>query len=471
MNDRVKTGVDSLDSNLQGGFPRGGMILLSGNPGTGKTLLSGEFLYHGAETDENGLYVSFSEGRQSFLECMKRVGRDFTSPGVRDRLEILDLLTVKEEGIETLLEMITGRIEALTIERLVIDSFTAMTSAFNRTIDARITLHILGKVVRQTGCTTILITEIPTGTETIGLGIEEFIADGIIILRRHTQGGGVIRQLEVAKMRGTQLRSPIQLFTLHEGFNILPKFNMTQPREPRRFQTIRDNQSHYSTGHRQLDEILGGFRRGDTILVELGADISPMVPALLFGPLRANFITQGRGVMMLPSGGESVERIIGFGERYGITREEHDSLMRIAVTHPEAEGKPYLLPLDPYDLKTSHRLWVEEEKRLMEATGKPILKIKYIDSACNIWPVERVRWVCDTESMLTKNKGNLFLLLIRPGTPELAQHSSNISNTHIKVTNNQGVILFQGIRPRTPIYALQATDTGGYPRLKFTPLQ
>jgi KaiC/GvpD/RAD55 family RecA-like ATPase len=96
MNDRVKTGVDSLDSNLQGGFPRGGMILLSGNPGTGKTLLSGEFLYHGAETDENGLYVSFSEGRQSFLECMKRVGRDFTSPGVRDRLEILDLLTVKE---------------------------------------------------------------------------------------------------------------------------------------------------------------------------------------------------------------------------------------------------------------------------------------------------------------------------------------------------------------------------------------
>jgi hypothetical protein len=73
--------------------------------------------------------------------------------------------------------------------------------------------------------------------------------------------------------------------------------------------------------------------------------------------------------------------------------------------------------------------------------------------------------------MLTKNKGSLFLLLIRPGTPELAQHASNISNTHIKVTNNQGVILFQGIRPRTPIYALQATDTGGYPRLKFTPLQ
>jgi circadian clock protein KaiC len=75
----------------------------------------------------------------------------------------------------------------------VIDSFTALSNAFTKTIDARVTLHILSKILSHTHCTTLLVTEIPTGSNKIGLGVEEFVAGGVIALRREFLNGGVFR--------------------------------------------------------------------------------------------------------------------------------------------------------------------------------------------------------------------------------------------------------------------------------------
>ena len=59
---RVPTGINSLDALIEGGFPRGSLILLAGNPGTGKTIFSMQFLFKGAEDyGESGIYVSFAE--------------------------------------------------------------------------------------------------------------------------------------------------------------------------------------------------------------------------------------------------------------------------------------------------------------------------------------------------------------------------------------------------------------------------
>lgn len=136
------------------------MILLGGNPRTGKTIFSAEFLYHGArDFFENGLYVSFSEGREAFITNMSSLGLDFEELEGQGRFEILDLVTAKEAGLDTLMEMMTSDINTLGVERLVIDSFTAMANAFAKPIDVRIALHLLSKIVRQSSCTTIVITE------------------------------------------------------------------------------------------------------------------------------------------------------------------------------------------------------------------------------------------------------------------------------------------------------------------------
>lgn len=186
---RIPTGIYGLDNLIGGGFPKGDLILLAGNPGTGKTIFSAQFLYRGAaEFGDKGIYVSFAESREVFYSHMLSFGFDFAKLEREGKFKFLDMVTTREGGVSTVMEMVLGEIHALGAKRLVLDSFSAMASAFKEPIDARIIVHtILSKIVRQAGCTTLLLVEIPTGMEQVGLGIEEFVADGVITLKR----GGV----------------------------------------------------------------------------------------------------------------------------------------------------------------------------------------------------------------------------------------------------------------------------------------
>jgi len=110
---------------------------------------------------------------------------DFEELEKEGKVKILDMLTVKESSAPDVLNRIVEEALSLKAKRLVIDSFSALAQAFKEKIEARIILHtILGKIVKSAGCTTILIVEIPYGQESVGLGIEEFVADGIFLLKR-----------------------------------------------------------------------------------------------------------------------------------------------------------------------------------------------------------------------------------------------------------------------------------------------
>jgi len=65
---KVKSGVDGLDEVIEGGFPRGSLIVLAGEPGTGKTVFSMQFLVKGVELNESGVYVSFAEAKNTLIE-------------------------------------------------------------------------------------------------------------------------------------------------------------------------------------------------------------------------------------------------------------------------------------------------------------------------------------------------------------------------------------------------------------------
>jgi len=204
LDDRVPTGIEGLDDLIEGGFPRGSLILLAGSPGSGKTIASAQYLYHGVtKLKEKGIYVSFAERKETFFKNMKRFGLDFEMLENQGNFRFLDIMTCSENAIDSAFNMILGEVSATHAKRLVIDSFSAMAQAFKKKIDTRIMVHLLEKMMRETDCTTLMVVEIPIGSAMIGIGIEEFVADGIILFEIVGEKTGIRKRALIRKMRGT----------------------------------------------------------------------------------------------------------------------------------------------------------------------------------------------------------------------------------------------------------------------------
>ena len=205
MTKTTPTGIYGLDEMISGGFPKKRIILVLGSPGAGKTTIAAQFMFEGAlKFGEKGLYVCFAETRDSLLRNLQRFGWDFEKLEREGMIGILDLSTTKEPGIQSNLNLILDTISELSAKRLVIDSFTAFSMALSEPTDVRFLIHLLYRFLQRVGCTTIMISDTPWGSQTIGSGVEEFIADGIILMQtRFDENGNLRRTLHILKMRST----------------------------------------------------------------------------------------------------------------------------------------------------------------------------------------------------------------------------------------------------------------------------
>lgn len=204
MNERIPTGINGLDKLVEGGFPRGSLIVLAGSPGSGKTIASAQYIYHGAtKFGENGVYISFGERKEVFFENMERFGLDFRELEKKRKFMFLDLMTTSNAAVSDTLEIALEEVRRMQAQRLVLDSFTALASSFSNKVEARIILHLIEKLMRDIGCTTLLLVEIPMGQAGLGLGFEEFVSDGIILFETVEVRSGIQKRSIIRKMRGT----------------------------------------------------------------------------------------------------------------------------------------------------------------------------------------------------------------------------------------------------------------------------
>jgi circadian clock protein KaiC len=249
--ERISTGISGLDSLIEGGIPKGFTVLVAGNPGTGKTILTSHFLYDGLMKNQNGIYVSFSEADYSFYNNTDRLGMDFKEFQKQNKFSFLDFAAVTQHGIQDALEEVLATIKETNAKRVVIDSFTAILHSFGNLNEARIALHVvLGKMLRAQGVTTLVIGEVPSGINNIGSGFEEFVADGIIKLE-HGIGNASPFTVKVIKMRTTLIDRQTHVGLINEhGLMILP----IQPIEL--YNII--SSTRVPTGVLGLDERIGG---------------------------------------------------------------------------------------------------------------------------------------------------------------------------------------------------------------------
>jgi circadian clock protein KaiC len=222
--ERVSSGISTLDALIEGGIPRGFTVLVAGNPGTGKTILTTHFLYEGLLRGEAAIYVSFSESKSQFYEIFNRFGMKFADFEKDNKFAYLDFSSVTKEGITDALEEVLNVSRNIGARRLVIDSFSAILLAFDNINEARIALQVvLGKMLRSEGITNMLITEVPMGSKNIGSGMEEFVADGIIELG-HGSTNAIPATLRVVKMRATSIDREIHVaFIGEKGMVVYPK--------------------------------------------------------------------------------------------------------------------------------------------------------------------------------------------------------------------------------------------------------
>jgi len=477
---RVPTGIDGLDPLIEGGFPRGSLVLLAGNPGTGKTVFGMQFLYKGAENySENGIYVSFAENEDTIVHNISKLfGRDLRKREEEyGKVKILDFTTVTEKGLSTILEMILEEVTALKAKRLVIDSFSAMAQAFKEPIEARIILHnILGKLVRQLECTTILIVEVPTGTEEIGISIEEFVADGVIILRKDDYDGRLIREIEIEKLRGTKIERQKFLFTLNKGFQVFPPFFLKKVVDPEEFEPTRGTKTHYPSGIPELDEILGGegYPRGCSVLYELGENVPVDALDAVVNPTLANFIMRNRGVIAIPVieyGPEDIRKMVS-----SFTGEEKFDEFARVLSYPNPlmdMNKSYIIVWrDPTEenigaIENFNR-YIQTAVELSSRTGKNVVHLLSGETLAYI--VERFTPAVIGRSVIANRLGkDLLIYVSKPSIPEMTKVFADTVSIHFKIEERNGSMILFGKKPKTIIYNVEPDASRGC-RVKLTPI-
>src|SRR3989449_168589 len=213
--ERCVTGIDAIDHILNGGIPRGNTVLISGSVGTGKTSMCIEFLIRGALEGENSLYLSVTEPTDKLL--MNVIPFDFFDDKLakQGKLQFVDLPKIYQElGIDKeeidfeqarlLADTIAGMVENQKIRRLVLDSVTSVCYRIKDQERIRDFLLRLGTVLSAKGCTSLLVSEIRSSEEGYShWGVEEALADGVIVTGNLERRGDLLRTLQIVKMRGT----------------------------------------------------------------------------------------------------------------------------------------------------------------------------------------------------------------------------------------------------------------------------
>ena len=266
---KCPTGIIGLDEITGGGLPQGRPTLVCGGAGCGKTFLGMEFLVRGAsQYDEPGVFVSFEESEKDLLENFTSNGFDLHAMLAKNKIAIdhvfIDRKEIEETGeydLEGLFIRLDMAIKEVKAKRVVLDTIESLFSSFSNEGILRAELRRLFRWLKDKGLTAIITAE--RGKETFTRhGLEEYVADCVILLDHRVEKQLSTRRLRIVKYRGSAHGVDEYPFLIYRtGFSMLPitSLGLKQAVSPERI----------SSGIDRLDAMLSGrgYYRGSTILV------------------------------------------------------------------------------------------------------------------------------------------------------------------------------------------------------------
>jgi KaiC/GvpD/RAD55 family RecA-like ATPase len=204
---------------LDGGFNNGRVVLVLGEPGTGKTILCSQFLYSGAtQQNEKGVFIGMNEPKPRFMSEMRNLGMDFAKLEKEGKFSYVDATEVRripeqarvgripvggrELGLVNLIDLIQEGIDKVSPKRVVVDSVSDLVFRFPKVEERRTVVLDIVEALQSTKATCLLTSEVLSTGENRTLQPEEYLAEGVIFLRTTRKG---VRSIQILKMRGTKV--------------------------------------------------------------------------------------------------------------------------------------------------------------------------------------------------------------------------------------------------------------------------
>jgi circadian clock protein KaiC len=284
---KILTGIIGLDEVLDGGVPRGRVLLVTGTAGTGKTVFLNEFLYRGiTQFNQNGVFVTFEETPRDIIANVRSFGWNYISLIKKKELAFVDAAPGEELVLETgtqydltpLVKRIEYAIGKVNAKRVVVDSIGALFSRFSNKDVVRTALYRIFAKLKETGVTSLITSEKTEREEISRYGVEEFVADGVIELGLFKGQQRFVRRLFIKKLRGMGYRSGIMEFEIEgDGLRVFPKI----PVENLMAKT--DFRIRKRFGIQKLDELLGGgIPQGHLLMISGNTGTGKTVLAMQF---------------------------------------------------------------------------------------------------------------------------------------------------------------------------------------------
>jgi circadian clock protein KaiC len=270
MLSKAPTGIAGLDEITGGGLPAGRPSLICGNAGCGKTMLAMEFLVRGAtQFGEPGVFMMFEENAAELTANVRSLGFDLEKLAAQKKIA-LDYVHIErsefeetgEYDLEGLFIRLGHAIDSIGAKRVVLDTVEALFAGLPNHAVLRAELRRLFRWLKDRGVTAIITGERGEGNAITRYGLEEYVADCVIILDQRIQEQISTRRLRVLKYRGTAHGMNEYPFLIGaHGFSVLPITSLQLDHEV--------SMQRVPTGIARLDEMLGGsgIFRGSSVLV------------------------------------------------------------------------------------------------------------------------------------------------------------------------------------------------------------
>jgi len=235
MMERISTGVYSkdkkisLDNYLNGGIPKGNIILVTGASGTGKSTFCYQVILEQAKQGKICYYVAFDQTKKDVLDNAKSTDTDLKNKNIfiqtYDELQGLVIDNLVEKLAQSKIDFvvldslasITGVLPEEEFAKIsqgkIMDNYIPLMTSESRVI--RRSIRRLVMALKKSGVTVLMINELPEGTKRLSKDDEsDFLADGIIVMNYLGVGAEEFRSMQIRKMRKSGHEKGVILFSI-----------------------------------------------------------------------------------------------------------------------------------------------------------------------------------------------------------------------------------------------------------------